>query len=130
MAIDLKAIREQCERATKGPWMTIAGLSDDNDPLIYRPVWVARAPNQPLIKEEFCVANPHREDWGAADAAFVAHAREDVPALLNIVATLIETIDGARAALESEGSAQERREAAAALAELVAIVRGTTSGQD
>lgn len=64
--LDLAAIRERAESATPGPWVAIpnvrpAVVSDDGDGY-----WTD-------------VADAFEEE---ADAEFVAHAREDVPALL------------------------------------------------
>lgn len=84
----LKAIRERCEAATAGPWAdngtsidqhwtavpkdwaTVVGLEECGSP--YQP-W------QRLVLKE-------------SDAAFIAHARTDVPALLDLVASLQERV--------------------------------------
>lgn len=67
----LAAIRARCEAATPGPWDAHAnigycGIMADGD-------------KRPLLRADTCTF---------ADGAFIAHAREDVPALLDEVARL------------------------------------------
>jgi hypothetical protein len=86
---ELQAIRERCEKATPGPWRTVgkkpgyevemivAGdYADEGEPDLVVEVW-ASADNK-------------------ADAEFIAHAREDVPKLLDEVKELREINDWLR----------------------------------
>jgi hypothetical protein len=68
---ELRAIKERCEKATPGPWEWSDGTCDDEDGERhgYRcgPMWVD-------VCDQLAVP--------VVDAEFIAHAREDVPALL------------------------------------------------
>lgn len=75
--LDLNAIKEREEAATPGPWCAEGGdvscqcVSRDYPPY-----------------EEIC----EREDLSIEDAQFIAHAREDIPALISEVETLLQVI--------------------------------------
>ena len=67
---ELAAIRARAEAATPGPWDGVPGrciLPDD---------WNHRYTAHQVI--EGCIYNPNAEN----DHAFIAHAREDIPALV------------------------------------------------
>lgn len=65
---DLAAIRERAAAATEGPWTWASHTTADGDEwAVFDPADHALASN--------------RDGW-APDAEFIAHAREDVPALL------------------------------------------------
>jgi len=67
---ELAAIRARAEAATPGPWRGVPGryiLPDD---------WNHRYTAHQVI--EGCIYNPNAEN----DHAFIAHAREDIPALV------------------------------------------------
>lgn len=86
---ELAEIEARANAARKGPWLL------SNDP---------RAPNDDF--QEYFVEGPKEPHgrvgrWGFADAAFIASAREDVPALLAEVkrlraelATVADAFDG------------------------------------
>lgn len=74
---DLDAIRARVEAATYGPWAVI----DDDGPSVV----VSGAGLTHSI--DFLLATDGKER-GWADAEFVAHAREDVPALLAYIEQL------------------------------------------
>lgn len=70
--IDLDAIQARAEASTPGPW-------------------TARAAYPHLvIQEEDNVVSTNLAGRPSADAEFIAHAREDVPALLGVVAAIRE----------------------------------------
>ena len=74
--MDLDAIRRRCDATTEGPWLAnVDGYGEGLMPVI----------------PETVLRNPTREESKQAwiDAAFIAHAREDVPALLARVAELM-----------------------------------------
>ncbi len=73
MSIDLEAIKARCKAATKGPWKYTYSKEDNEHNVIlhgddYNDDTV-------LLFYEGC-------QTGNADAEFIAHAREDVPALV------------------------------------------------
>ena len=68
---ELKAIRERCEKATLGPWR----WADDK----------LHAPQEVLMEALLCNWEDAYVDVGKADAAFIATARSDIPALLDTV---------------------------------------------
>lgn len=90
MTLDLAAIKARAEAATPGPWkVPIAN------------VFVVVAPNAPHHNppEGLCppypwrvVVEPSLNDPSAEDAEFIAHAREDVPALVAEVERLREEV--------------------------------------
>ena len=90
---ELAAIRARAEAATPGPWDGVPGrciLPDD---------WNHRYTAHQVI--EGCIYNPNAEN----DHAFIAHAREDIPALVAEVERLQAELAAARAriaALENQ----------------------------
>jgi hypothetical protein len=100
--IDLKAIKERCEKATKGPWHSmsagnctmenglLAGIAEVTGlPRPWNPAWVGWQNAKNYFKTFM------RQE----DADFVAHAREDIPALLAEVATARKERDDLKAEL-------------------------------
>lgn len=88
LALDLDAVRARADAATDGPWFAHDG-NLDYDP---RPFWVVSQEDA----QDDSVAEVHvgcRED-----AEFIAHAREDVPALLAELARVTGERDDALAA--------------------------------
>ncbi len=79
MTLDLKAIRDRADKATEGPWFVGVSSSDGMAP--------------PYFSIGNFEADDHYEDtiaqiWGGnhdyeLNAAFIAHARTDIPALLD-----------------------------------------------
>lgn len=71
MTADREAIRQRAEKATKGPWTAEnAETREDGSP---GNAWGVVSPDFIVILHDF-VRN--------VDAEFIAHAREDIPALL------------------------------------------------
>jgi hypothetical protein len=73
---ELKEIEERCNKATPGPWQTLP--PDDTTPLWY----ISRKPGEAEGFYISCLFN------GKDDALFVAHSREDIPALLSYIKEL------------------------------------------
>jgi hypothetical protein len=84
----LAAIRERCEAALEGPWMVDA----DNPQIVMAP------DNPPSTFDGFLIARIISPDAAQvdADADFIAHARDDVPALLAEVERLRAVVDAVR----------------------------------
>ena len=70
--MSLESIRERATRATPGPWDWEGGpvnrLGSEFDEVI-----------EPVYRDTRCLVSV-----GTADAAFIAHARQDIPALLRV----------------------------------------------
>jgi hypothetical protein len=84
---DVDAIRRRAEKATPGPWVHDTAKNDEHDTSAPDLV-VGPAPDyatlmliQPRIGQEY------------RDASFVAHAREDIPALLTEVTRLRNALE-------------------------------------
>jgi hypothetical protein len=151
--IDLNAIQERADAATAAPWIEWhSNMNDENDnpipddqmdPEDYEEFYCPPATGAFLIAAH---SRPEQE----ANADFIAHAREDIPALLAEVAKLTEERDTARAerddfetlamvnrmnvsdymgAIEDAKAAREERDG---LAAVIAEVRGigAKSGTD
>lgn len=87
----LQAIRERCEKATPGPWFVAEeGFGKKSCPTVY-------AAGKELRYIAFCDDKFNFEQMtdNLANAKFIAHAREDVPALLAEVERLQEALDKA-----------------------------------
>jgi len=81
---DLKGIRERAEKAAEGPWTVDDSRGRGNNRLrILSKPWVS-------------VATVHAGLQDKATAAFIAHAREDIPALLS----RCEVLEGALRGLD------------------------------
>lgn len=87
MTFDPAAARERCEKAKKGPWeTTIAGVEGDN----------YCAGTGPWYRVRNGVGYAQAEsDQAALDAAFIAHARTDLPAALDEIERLTKSRDNA-----------------------------------
>jgi len=122
---ELDEIKARCDAATPGPWVE----ERDEDSL------------QAIVSGEEDVigawCDPGGGDFGPAisdeDASFIAHAREDIPALLAEVERLRKRVEWAeghmRAAQEQAGGLFDRaRDADARVAELEAAM-GTEVGR-
>lgn len=94
--IDVDAIRERLAAASPGPWRT-----GDRDPE-YGDVM---HPHELIIGHKQAMVELEPGKNGAADAAFIAAARQDVPALLAEVDRLRAELDeiGAMQVIEHEG---------------------------
>jgi len=77
---DLAAIRERCDAATQGPWQ----MNEEDQTVV-----------ETCTGKEFIVADFSMDGWDETllDAAFIAHARTDIPALLDEIARLTKERD-------------------------------------
>lgn len=82
MTPDLKAIRERCEAATPGPWR----ISKKKGPL-YR-VRVVSSHGNFLCVGHHCDIDDSGAYKRRSNYNFIAHARTDIPALLDYIAEL------------------------------------------
>ena len=71
--VEMKAIRERCDEASPGPW-TLEDLKEE---------WAVKDDWDSTVA--FTV---HDRIYGEADATFIAHARDDIPALLTEIGRL------------------------------------------
>ena len=86
-SLDLAAIRQRVEKATEGPWNT--GFDyEKNDPTVLTPGHLEHTIDYTLTEGGL--------EHGKADAEFIAHAREDIPALLAEIDRLNATIQRVR----------------------------------
>ena len=86
-SLDLAAIRQRVEKATEGPWNT--GFDyEKNDPIVLAPGYIEHTIDYTLTEGGL--------EHGKADAEFIAHAREDIPALLDEIDRLNATIQRVR----------------------------------
>jgi hypothetical protein len=100
--IDITAIRRRADAATSGPWIGTTPhdgrtkwADDFEDPMV---VTADSSPgNYCAIAQEIC----NGPTDGQADAEFIAAARTDVPALLDLVAEQATEIERLRAGAES-----------------------------
>lgn len=79
-AEELEAIRERCDKATPKPWVAVAEWQRTTGPAAV--VYVLR---KIMAATHIITAS---DSMSANDADFIAHAREDVPALLDEVERL------------------------------------------
>ena len=98
--MNLEQIKQRAENATAGPWKAYDQGADDGDEY----GWHVFSQGDTLA------------DWinvfgdlNAADAAFVSHAREDIPALLARVEELEAALHDCAEGLEYEGHSAEDR---------------------
>ena len=76
----LQTIREREQKATKGPWLWDGSDTEADEPYIF----TDRSHVAPKS-----VSVLFNADWGTnEDADFIAHSREDLPFLLDLVASL------------------------------------------
>lgn len=83
----LEAIRQRVEKATQGPW-NFEGNKWQDGYVIYSPIKRGFHNNGGEVAEV-------DDSYEPSDAEFIAHAREDVPALLAEVERLRSAIDNA-----------------------------------
>ena len=79
--LDLKAIKERCDAATPGPWSACIEAYSEDAHHLYTGKWVWYE----YTKSTF---------WSKEDMDFCAHAREDVPKLLEEVEKLQRQWEG------------------------------------
>ena len=79
--LDLKAIKERCDAATPGPWSACREAYSEDAHHLYTGKWVWYE----YTKSTF---------WSKEDMDFCAHAREDVPKLLEEVEKLQRQWEG------------------------------------
>ena len=92
---DLNAIKERCEKATEGPWVEgrhwckedtrwpgyiIKGICEDD--------FDADGPENEILEMSVCDITAKKGEEGYFNAAFIAHARADIPALITEVERL------------------------------------------
>ena len=103
-SLDLEAIKARAAAATEGPW-------EWDDPTISQH-WSRPAPWATVVDDEvrcggYCYGGSSDPIKSAADGEFIAHAREDVPALVAEVERL-RTLHKDRATLiRAVGAAQD-----------------------
>jgi hypothetical protein len=105
MSVDTKAIRARAEVATEGPWGLRLSQADGDWRIISKRRAIAKA------------------GYGREDAAFIAHARADIPALCDEVERLRAYVGD----LKRHGASLHKAAAAGRDAEraaVVAFVRG------
>jgi hypothetical protein len=96
---DLEAIQARADAATQGPWH---GAHDEFGCVhIGDYGWVCAGPNAPAYDVD--------SEQGHADAEFIAHARQDIPALLTYIAELEAGRDVALVEQVNQLSAQIER---------------------
>lgn len=100
---ELSAIRERAAKATAGPWSAYSnGQPLDDLPKAFA-AWLAKDEARPRNAR----GDPHCDcsvggpptchgNFRSSDAAFIAHARQDVPALLAEVARLRAALEAAK----------------------------------
>jgi hypothetical protein len=79
----LQAIKERANKATPGPWEEVAESGQ---------WWITG----PVLEYDF-VMSTNTEDIKQEDVDFIAHAREDVPALITEIRSLRAKLDAYRA---------------------------------
>ncbi len=89
---DLAAIKQRCEQATPGPWRAVGPI--DPKKHNYRMIEAYSAEeDRPGGDDPWgWIADLGRSTLGERDAEFIAHAREDVPALLARIGQLREAL--------------------------------------
>jgi len=90
--LDLGPIRERCDAATLGPWYStgdaVPWTADQKDDFTDQGAGISTVPGGSRYEGDIVRGGSQDEQGGAvgvldnADAAFMAHARTDVPALL------------------------------------------------
>jgi hypothetical protein len=87
----VRAIKEEAEKATQGPWATQTGVAADGSEFV-------------CVNPNVCIEwEPDERDIANFD--FIAHARTNVPALCDTVETLVEIMQAARRSLNSADTA-------------------------
>lgn len=115
-AIDLEAIKARAEKATPGPWAKDVGQ--------YPPYpWVVRAPEPVNAMTDVVATVTRYQD----DAVFIAHARTDIPALLERASSLASALETAEKKLSSQQEDFTAECGVAHAAELTATDRAHTA---
>ncbi|MCL2563582.1 MAG: hypothetical protein FWE08_06065 [Oscillospiraceae bacterium] len=95
----LNEIRERCEAATPGPWM-----GDDNGCYVFGPEqmmicqirgWGHLTGGRQRLSDDEAIAIQE------ANEKFIAHARQDIPALVGVVEELLEALKDAQTKSEA-----------------------------
>jgi hypothetical protein len=120
---ELAAIRERADAATPGPWNVFRGViwgrAGSSGP--YQ-LSIAKNANSSSVIEDTGAAD-RRDRRIEADLGFIAHAREDIPALLAEIDQLhAEVRDGAEALLRTHRILSAKQAENAALCEIVEAV--------
>ena len=89
---ELQEIRERCEAASPGPWTTEPW--DDYPAVAYH---ILDASGDYDV-QYFVPLDKHYECGPLADCSFIAHARHDIPALLDHIDALAASLDAEAAA--------------------------------
>jgi len=92
----LRAIEERCRKASNGPWITEAGEYSGRNWMIGMVAVHLGASNQDDKCHFVTTNNVHASELtgdAGTDAEFIAHAREDVPALIAEVRSLRAKLD-------------------------------------
>jgi hypothetical protein len=89
VSLNLQAIKKRCERATPGPWL-VERVHHAPERVGY--IVPARDRHERIVETDSGCYGPN-----PADADFIAHAREDVPALLAEVSRLSAELERAEA---------------------------------
>lgn len=89
---ELQAIAERCSGATPGPWT----VEEDSRPSIMAPAGTGGYMDGGHLAT-FMAMTKYDAAWGnkssnSADADFIAHARTDVPRLLELIQWLIRSL--------------------------------------
>jgi hypothetical protein len=124
--VSLEDIRARADAATAGPWQPY--FTTHGDPYVVDHTgWLTR---------QIAQLSTAPEDYGRANAIFIAHARSDVPALLTIAEAAAELVEARHvyydgppphlASLDEAKAAVERIHAAEDA--LAAAVRAVTGG--
>lgn len=77
MPLDLEGIRARCEAATEGPWDYEMG-----EYMLMIPVGEIRRPGEKAAIAFAFAGHPPVPIIAESNARFIAHAREDIPALI------------------------------------------------
>lgn len=98
--IDVEGIKARADAATPGPWEAFGKA-------VAAPIADGRCncaggiPESSYVHEPHCGLEPLILDVSLADAEFIAHARQDVPALLDRIAELEAERDAMRPVVEN-----------------------------
>lgn len=98
MTPDEQAIRERCNAATPGPW------TNENSSYIFARIPGGRPNGEGIANFHDYARRTLTHEQNTANAAFAAHAREDVPALLDLVDELRGKIEKQRKCIKQFGS--------------------------
>ena len=104
--LDVEIIRARAIQATQGPWVVndLRDAEDGNRDCLWvdaRPSLDSSVPGTYRTVAELDEAEGLQAIWTLADATFIAHAREDIPALLAALAAERDRADRAEADLEN-----------------------------